>query len=70
MLGPGETVLLYTDGLVERREEGIASRLEQPRAAKANAPQSLDACLEHVMERLAGGDMRLDDIALLALSLR
>jgi len=70
VLKAGETVLLYTDGLVERREDGIASRLEQLRAAMASAPPALDACLEHLTDRLAGGDVRFDDIALLALRLR
>jgi len=70
LLQPGETVLLYTDGLVERREDGIASRLEQLRVAMASAPHELDACLEHVTGELAAGDVRLDDIALLALRLR
>ena len=35
-LGVGERVLLYTDGLVERRDEGIVARLSQLREAAAS----------------------------------
>jgi serine phosphatase RsbU (regulator of sigma subunit) len=60
-------VLLYTDGLVERRDIGIAHRLEQLREAMACAPNDLDAALEHVTTTLSGDTVRFDDIALLAL---
>jgi PAS domain S-box-containing protein len=71
VLEPGETIVLYTDGLVERRDDGIISRLEQLRhAAVACAPLDLEACLEHVTARLVGEELRHDDIALLALRLR
>ncbi|HEY1540641.1 MAG TPA: SpoIIE family protein phosphatase [Solirubrobacteraceae bacterium] len=66
-LQPGESILLYTDGLVERRDAGIAGRLEQLRAAMAGAPADLDGCLEHVTTTLTGDAVRFDDIALLAL---
>jgi PAS domain S-box-containing protein len=67
VLEPGESVLLYTDGLVERRDDGLESRLEQLRAAMASAPADLDACLEHLTTKLRGDGVRFDDIALLAL---
>jgi PAS domain S-box-containing protein len=67
VLEPGESVLLYTDGLVERRDDGLESRLAQLRAAMASAPHDLDACLEHLTTTLRGDDVRFDDIALLAL---
>ncbi|MDX6717748.1 MAG: hypothetical protein QOJ63_2 [Solirubrobacteraceae bacterium] len=67
VLAAGEAVLLYTDGLVERRDDGIVSRLEQLREAMASAPADLDACLEHLTVRLTGDAVRFDDIALLAL---
>ncbi|HEV7807403.1 MAG TPA: SpoIIE family protein phosphatase [Solirubrobacteraceae bacterium] len=69
-LNAGDTVLLYTDGLVERRDEGIIARLHQLQAALACAPASLDACLEHVTTSLTGDAVRFDDIALLALRAR
>jgi len=68
VLEPGDTVLLYTDGLVERRDESIDNRLEQLRVALAEAPQELRAALEHLTATLGGKvALRQDDIALLAL---
>jgi anti-anti-sigma factor len=68
VLGPGDAVLLYTDGLVERRDDGIDSRLEQLRTAVAAAPDELPAALEHLTATLVGDDaLRQDDVALLAL---
>ena len=64
---PGERVLLYTDGLVERRDEGIIARLNELRTAVACAPDGLDASLEYVTRTLIGDRLRIDDIALLAL---
>ncbi len=67
VLSPGESVLLYTDGLVERRDEGLSSRLEQLRGAMASAPADLDDCLGHLTTELMGEELRMDDVALLAL---
>ena len=67
VLEPGDTVLLYTDGLVERRDDPIDSRLEQLRAAVAVAPLDLQASLEHLTATLIEDELRIDDIALLAL---
>ncbi len=67
VLGPGEWVLLYTDGLVERRDEGIISRLRELQAVVEHAPVGLDDCLKYVTRTLTGDGPRIDDIALLAL---
>ena len=68
VLEPGDGVLLYTDGLVERRDDSIDSRLEQLRVAVAAAPAELQAALEYLTATLAGDDqLRQDDVALLAL---
>jgi anti-anti-sigma factor len=68
MLDPGDAVLLYTDGLVERRDESIDNRLELLRQTVAAAPEDLQAALEHLTATLAGEDtLRQDDVALLAL---
>jgi len=67
-LEPGDTVLLYTDGLVERRDDSIDSRLEQLRVTLAEAPEELPAALEHLTATLVGDEaLRHDDVALLAL---
>jgi PAS domain S-box-containing protein len=70
VLGVGERVLLYTDGLVERRDQGIVARLDQLREAAASAPDDLDAALEHVTRTLTSEAVRFDDVALLALRMR
>jgi anti-sigma regulatory factor (Ser/Thr protein kinase) len=65
-LGPGDTILLYTDGLVERRREPLTNGLERLRALAA-VPASADQLCQRVTERLVppeGGD---DDIAVVAL---
>jgi anti-anti-sigma factor len=68
VLEPGDTVLLYTDGLVERRDHSIDARLEQLRVALAEAPRDLQAALEHLTTTLGSNDpLRQDDVALLAL---
>ena len=67
VLEAGDTVLLYTDGLVERRHEPIDRRLAELQRAMAAAPGDLDACLEHLTSTLAHDAPRPDDVALLAL---
>ncbi len=68
VLAPGDGVLLYTDGLVERRDDGIDSRLQQLLAAVAEAPTELPAALDHLTTTLVGDAiLRQDDVALLAL---
>jgi serine phosphatase RsbU (regulator of sigma subunit) len=61
----GATVLLYTDGLVERRGEAIDVGLERLRTAVAEAPFELERLCSHVLEHAVGSDTE-DDIALLA----
>ena len=61
---PGSTVLLYTDGLVERRGESIDAGLERLRAAAAGAPGVEELCatiVEHIVP-----DPRTDDVAFIA----
>jgi anti-anti-sigma factor len=67
VLDPGDTVLLYTDGLVERRDDSIDSRLQQLRTAVAAAPADLHSSLEHLTATLTEDELRVDDIAMLAL---
>lgn len=65
-LPPGSTLLLYTDGLVERRDVPLDERLEELAAAAGGEPQSLDDLCEHVLETVLGKDDARDDVALLA----
>jgi anti-sigma regulatory factor (Ser/Thr protein kinase) len=65
-LPAGSVVILYTDGLVERRGRSIDEGLEALRNALADAPKDPDRLLEHILEHVVGTDERGDDIALLA----
>lgn len=68
-IGPGETLLLFTDGLVERRRESITVGLERLRAALAGAPEGVEEICEHVLEHTSDGQPPGDDVALLAVRL-
>jgi hypothetical protein len=61
---PGSTVLIYTDGLVERRNVGIGEQLDRLRAAVQDCDEGADAvCACALAEFPPEGD---DDVALLA----
>jgi PAS domain S-box-containing protein len=66
-LAQGSVVVLFSDGLVERRGESLTTGLERLRAGLAGAPLSLEGVADHVLEHnptVRGSD----DIALLVLS--
>ena len=65
---PGETVLLYTDGLIERRDAPIDEDIEVLRRIFEDAPRPLEPCLDHVVGALAPRAQH-DDVAILALRL-
>jgi serine phosphatase RsbU (regulator of sigma subunit)/anti-sigma regulatory factor (Ser/Thr protein kinase) len=65
-LTAGSVLVLYTDGLVERRGSSIDDGLEQLQAAVADGPRDPEPLLEHILERIVGDLERDDDIALLA----
>jgi serine phosphatase RsbU (regulator of sigma subunit) len=65
-LHPGDTVILYTDGLVERTDENIDDSIASLVSALAPNPTvDLDALCEAVLAA-RNGDTR-DDVALLAM---
>src|SRR4051794_3259903 len=66
-LEPGAGVLLYTDGLVERRDLPLSDGLERLREAMATAPRGADALCEHVLATVLPNGPPGDDVALLAL---
>ena len=66
-LEPGATVLLYTDGLTERRGEDMDAALERLRAAVGvHAADPLATLLDHAVTD-AGAVAPADDVALVAL---
>jgi serine phosphatase RsbU (regulator of sigma subunit)/anti-sigma regulatory factor (Ser/Thr protein kinase) len=65
----GSVLLLYSDGLVERRGHSIDEGLTRVRAAVTEGPRHPEQLVEHVVERLVGSTERGDDIALLAFRL-
>jgi anti-sigma regulatory factor (Ser/Thr protein kinase) len=66
ILPPGSSLLLYTDGLVERRDEPLDQRLEKLAAAAGAAGSDLNALCERVLSGVLGDDDPGDDVALLA----
>jgi GAF domain-containing protein/anti-sigma regulatory factor (Ser/Thr protein kinase) len=69
-LGPGETLLLYTDGLVERRGLLIADRIaELARALAATRGAPTSTLPPTLVRRLVTGAQR-DDVAVLAVRAR
>jgi PAS domain S-box-containing protein len=63
----GGTVLLYTDGLVERPGELLDVGLERLVGAVPDAPSSPDELCDRVIEALVPSGAASDDVALLAL---
>ena len=66
-LAPGDTVLLFTDGLVEERARPLDAGLELLRlAAEEAATFDVETLCDYVVERLISGEARGDDVALMA----
>ncbi len=64
---PGATILLYTDGLVEKRDESLSAGLERLRVTAAAVGSSDPGTLCDVLLRELAGGHRGDDVALLAI---
>jgi PAS domain S-box-containing protein len=63
---PGSQLVLYTDGLIERRDEDLDVRLEALRAEIASLPASMPATAvcDHLIETLSDGH---DDVAVIVI---
>ena len=66
ILQPGSSLLLYTDGLVERRDTPLEERLDQLAAAARDAGSDLNGLCDDVLTAVLGDAEPGDDIALLA----
>jgi CheY-like chemotaxis protein len=67
VLPPGGTLVLYTDGLVERRDADIDVGLTALAGAAATVEDDLDAFCSRLLTQLAGTGQQADDIAVIAL---
>lgn len=63
---PGSTLLLYTDGLVERRDTPLDDRLTQLRSVASVAGGELGDVCDQILGGILGGLNAPDDVALLA----
>jgi serine phosphatase RsbU (regulator of sigma subunit) len=66
----GGTLVLYTDGLVERRDSDIDVGLAALAREAAEVEPSLDAFCQRLLGRLGGATHQADDIAVVALRRR
>ncbi len=65
----GSTLILYTDGLVERRHEPITIGLDRLAHATENGPKAPEALCDHLSETLLGDTAAADDVALVVVTL-
>ncbi len=67
---PGDTLVLYTDGLIERRGEDIdAGLLRLTETVARHARLNSDDLADTLLERLGVSDGGTDDIALIVVRL-
>ena len=69
VLERGSVVVLYTDGLVERRGRSIDDGLADLARAAQRAPRTPEAFVDSLVRDLLGADERFDDVAVLAVFL-
>jgi PAS domain S-box-containing protein len=68
-LEPGSTLILYTDGLVERRDTSLDDRLAQLATVASVADGELGDVCDQLLEGSLGGKRPADDVAVLAIRL-
>jgi Stage II sporulation protein E (SpoIIE)/PAS fold len=68
-LSPGATLVLYTDGLFERRNESIDDGLDRLLVACLSAPEEPEALCDHLLAEMIDDCPAEDDVALVVLKL-
>jgi serine phosphatase RsbU (regulator of sigma subunit) len=70
-LRPGSTAVFYSDGLVENRNRGLDTGLEELAAVAARADEKLlarpERFLEYLVERMLAGHEQDDDVTVLVM---
>ena len=66
-LAEGETIVLYTDGLVERRTAGIDEGLQRLAEAARRQPPGDPRLADEICDALVGGETQEDDVCVLTL---
>jgi len=64
---PNSTLIAYTDGLIERRSEGIDTGMERLRKAASHEAPSVDDLVANIVSHLLAGRVSYDDTAILAI---
>lgn len=60
-LAKGDMLILYTDGLVERRGESLDAGLDRLARAAASGPDQPQALCEHILERVLAPEPQAHD---------
>jgi serine phosphatase RsbU (regulator of sigma subunit) len=70
-LGPGATLILYTDGLVERRGESLDDGFDRIARAVKNGPAEPEALCDHLLQHVLPSEHGLyDDVTVLLASVQ
>jgi PAS domain S-box-containing protein len=61
VIGSGDTLILFTDGLIERRGEPLDAGVERLERAVSLGPESPQALCEHILDELLVSEEQLQD---------